>query len=195
MKVVIAGFDGYGKSVIDSMIEQDIDYEMVVLDDNNQGEEFAGVKVAGTLDDMQAFYDKGFDKMYIANENDLEWRKEIAKEASQIGYQFITVIDKTALVSKGAEIGEGTYIAKGAVVDPAVTIGENVIVNVGVTIQSESSVGSFTRLSTASIISHGVEVGAMCYVGAASVVTDKTVVPDNTIIEDASVYGKQPFEE
>lgn len=195
MKVVIAGFDGYGKSVIDAMIEQDIDYEMVVLDDNNPGEEFAGVKVAGSLDDMQAFYDKGFDKMYIANENDLEWRKKIAKEASQIGYRFITVVDKTALVSKGAEIGEGTYIAKGAVVDPAVNICENVIVNVGVTIQSESSVGSFTRLSTASIISHGVEVGAMCYVGAASVVTDKTVVPDNTIIEDASVYGKQPFEE
>lgn len=195
MKVVIAGFDGYGKSVIDSMIEQDIDFEIVVLDDNNQGDDFAGIRVMGSIADMQSFYDKGFDKMYIANENDLEWRKEIAREASKIGYRFITVIDKTALVSKGTEIGEGTYIAKGAVIDPAVTIGDNVIVNVGVTIQSGSSVGCFTRLSTASIISHGVDVGSMCYVGSASVVTDKTVVPDNTIIEDVSVYGKQPFEE
>lgn len=195
MKIIVAGFDGYGRSVIASILEQDKKYEMIILDDKNVGEAYEGIEVVGALEDMQSFFDKGFHGIYIANENSLEWRKKVAIKARDIGFEFVTVIDKSALVSTDAKIGAGTYIAKGVVVDPATIIGDNVIINVGATIQSESTVGDYSRISTAAIISHGVNVGAMCHVGAKSVVTDNTEVPDNTVIDDVSVFGKQFFEE
>lgn len=140
MKVIVAGFDGYGKSIVDSMLEKDKGFDIKFLDSDEShiGESFAGIEVSGTIDDMQNYYDKGYHSICIANERDLRWRKQVAEKAQQIGYKFFAVVDKSAQIGYDAVLGDGCYVAKGVVVDPAVTIGENVIINAGATIQSES---------------------------------------------------------
>lgn len=194
--LILLGFDGLGKSVIDSVMELKQYEQVLVLDTKeNIGKTFGMAEVVGIVEDLKEYYDQGYRTVYIANENKLEWREVISEKARLLGFSFATVIDKSALVAADVRIGKGTYVAKGAVVEPSSIIGENVIINVRSIIQSQCEVGDLSRISTAAAICGDAKVGRKCYIGAKSVVTDHTIVPDNTVVENISVYGKQLFEE
>ena len=194
--LVLLGFDGFAKSVIDSAIGMKKYDSIIILDKtDNLGKEFANAKVEGTVEDLQSYYDKGYRLVHIANENNLEWRKEISERAKEIGFGFATIIDVSANVSPDVTIGDGSYIGKGCVVGPSSSVGENTILDTGTIIQSGSSIGDFSRICTGSVVSYDAKIGTMCYVGVRTIVTEKTEMPDNTHSEDVSVYGKQFFEE
>lgn len=190
--IIILGFDGYSKSVIDSVIELDLFDEIIVLDKReNIGKTFNYAKVVGDISMLQKYYNDGYRVVYIGNDNDLKWRRKMAMESRKIGFSFATIIDKSALVAENVALGQGVYVAKGAIINPDVTFGENVIVNAGTVVQSDSVIGEYTRLSTASVISEGANVGSMCYIGAKSVVEEFALVPDDTVVKDVSVWPKK----
>lgn len=194
--LVLLGFDGFAKSVIDSAIGMKKYDSIIILDKtDNLGKEFANAKVEGTVEDLQSYYDKGYRLVHIANENNLEWRKEISKRAKEIGFSFATIIDVSASVSPDVNVGDGSYIGKGCVVGPSSSVGENTIIDTGTIVQSGSSIGNLSRICTGGVVSYDAKVGDMCYIGVRTIVTEKTEVPDNTITADVSVYGKQFFEE
>ncbi len=195
-ELIVLGFDGFAKAVIDSARGMNKYDSIVILDKkDNLEKEFADSKVVGTLDELHDYYGKGYRFVYIANENDMEWRKEVAKKTKDIGFSFATIIDVSADISPEATIGDGTYVGKGCVVGPCVSIGENVILDTGSIIQSGSSIGDLSRVCTRGITEYDVKIGDMCYIGVTSVVVKNTEVPDNTTVADVSVYGKQFFEE
>lgn len=190
--IIILGFDGYSKSVIDSIVELDVFDEIVVLDkQENIGKTFSYAKVVGDISMLQKYYDDGYRVVYIGNENDLNWRREMALKSKRIGFSFATIIDKSAMVAEDVTLGQGVYVAKGAIINPSVTVGENVIVNVGTVVQSDSVIGEYSRLSAASVISEGAKVGSMCYIGAKSVVEEFALVPDDAVVEEVSVWSKK----
>lgn len=193
--LIVLGFDGFAKSVIDSAMGTK-EYDSIIILDNegNLGKEFANSKVVGTIEELPRYYDKGYRLVYIANENDLKWRKEISTRAKEIGFSFATIIDISAEIAEDVSIGDGVYVGKGCVIGPCSSVGENTILDTGVILQSGCRIGDLSRICTGGVVSYDAKIGDMCYIGVRTIVTEETEVPNSTITEDVSVYGKQFFE-
>lgn len=58
--LIVLGFDGFAKSVIDSAMGTKKYNSIIILDnDSNLGKEFANSKVIGTIEDLPKYYEKG----------------------------------------------------------------------------------------------------------------------------------------
>lgn len=188
--IIILGFDGYAKSVIDTICESELAEEIVILDKlENLGKKYSKACVKGCSDDLEEYYVKGYRRVHIVNEMELEWRKNMAEKVKSMGFSLVTIVDKSAMVASDAVVGLGTYIAKGAIVEPSSVISENVIVNVGAVIQSDCTIGAHSRISTAAAVCEGAVIGEMCYIGAKAVVENKAHVPDGYKVNDVEVFS------
>ncbi len=125
-------------------------------------------------------------------------RKKVAQEFRKAGYEFITVVDPTAVILSEINLGEGVQILAGVVIQPGVSIGMDTIINTrasvdhdcsienechvcpGVTMAGNVSVGAGTMICTGSTIVPGVSIGSSCLVAASSVVVQD--LPDNTYL-------------
>ena len=58
-------------------------------------------------------------------------RIKLYNRLKEIGFTIPSIIDKSAIIAKECEIGEGTYIGKRAIVNTGAKIGKNTIINTG----------------------------------------------------------------
>ena len=191
-QLVIIGARGWGREACDSFMASD-DY-------------LAGkLTIKGFLDDKRdaldnlkgnwppiigsaETYDIQPDDVFFCALGNPYWRKHYAELISAKGGHFISFIDRTAMVSSMASIGEGCYISGFTSISNNVRLGNHAIVqvfsNLGhdatvgeyVTIESAvflggySNVGDLSTLHTKSSIIPHKSVGAGCEVGIGSVV-------------------------
>ena len=102
-------------------------------------------------------------------------------EQRQQGVTFEVVGSQTKIALQGVTKEELSRII--IAYEPVWAIGTGLTAT-----QSDSVIGEYSRLSTASVISEGAKVGNMCYIGTKSVVEDFALVPDKTVVEDASTW-------
>jgi len=124
-------------------------------------------------------------------------RRELFKKVRDSGISIITLIHPTAVVSKSAEIKQGTVIMPNVVVNAHAYIGQGVILNSGCVIEHENRIESFVHISpnvslagnvVVKELSHigigvsiiqNITIGKFCVIGAGSVVL--TDIKDNTL--------------
>lgn len=92
------------------------------------------------------------------------------------GFVLPTIISPLAMVSRHAEIGEGSIVMNGALIGPGVRIGRNCIVNSGALIEHGCRVEDHCHISTHAVLNGEVQVGAGSFVGSASVVKERVVI-------------------
>lgn len=168
--LIVIGFDGFAKAIIDSAMGVNHFESIIILNYEKIGLLFADSKIADTTDKLQDYFDQGYHSTCI-------------------------IVDPSTNTSPDVTIDDGTYIGEGCAVGPCATVGKNSILDTGVIMQSRCSVGNLSRVCTGGENSYNAQMGDLCYVGVGSIVTENSQIPDNTRVEDASVYGKQPFEQ
>jgi sugar O-acyltransferase (sialic acid O-acetyltransferase NeuD family) len=131
-------------------------------------------------------------------------RKSIFKKFSNIGYEFLTVVSDSAIVSSSVTLGMGVQILPGAIINSDTNIGDNSIINSGAIIEHDCNLGhnnhiapgavlsggvvsgNFVHISTGAMIIQGINIGERAMVGAGA-----TVFKD--LGNNENLYVAKPF--
>ena len=155
-KLIIIGAGGYAKSVLDSV---DIyNYEISgFLDEFSDNPLHLGYPILA-----RGLNGLGHPERYVYfisignNQRRKAWYDRLEKN----NYRVINVVDKSAIVSPQAKIGNGCFVGKMAIINSNATVGNNCIIN---------TKGSF--IGRCSVTIGQISIGNWSTIGAGSVVT------------------------
>lgn len=184
-KLVLIGGGGHCESVLDAALRSERFNEIVITDPVIMaGTNILGCKVAGTDEMLPDLYKEGFTQAFVTVGSIQSYavRNKLVQLVKQIGFTFPVIADPSAVISKFANIGEGTFIGKNAVVNAGTIVGEHCIINTGAILEHDCTVGNFCHVSVGSILCGGVTLGNGVFVGAGS-----TVIQMVNIARDAMI--------
>ena len=165
--IILIGFGGHAKSVIDT-IEKQKKYKIIGFTDINKEQTYRGYSVVGTDDDLKKIFESGVQSAFITIGylGDSSLRNKLYRELREIGYVIPVIVDDTAVLASDVVVGEGTYIGKNAVVNSAARIGEMCIINTGAIVEHDCDVQAFSHVAVGATLCGAVKVGAETLIGA-----------------------------
>lgn len=109
-------------------------------------------------------------------------RREIFENFKDKGFDFVTVVDPSAVIGQDALIGEGAQILMGVVVQPSVVIGRNCIVNTKASLDHDVVLGAHTHVAPGCVLSGGVIVGDEAHIGTGAAVRQGVKIASGAVI-------------
>lgn len=184
-KVILIGAGGHAKSVVDA-IDKDKMELIGFIDDNKTGihcrKPILGDKIE-EVDNFQSY-------SYLVSIGDVSARKKWFDRLKRLNCRIINIIDKSAIISETAQIGNGNFIGKYAIINADVVIGDNNVINSKALIEHECVVGNHTHLSTNSTINGNVVVEDSVFYGSSSVCNGQLKICSGSIVGSGSVVIK-----
>ena len=182
-ELAIVGASGHGKVVAD--VAEQLGFIIKFYDDAHPNKTTIDHwPILGSTSDLIASYHKNvelFNNVIVAiGNNDIRCQK--IKQLQDKGFNLITLIHPSALVSRYAEIENGTVIFPRAVINAFARIGLGAIINTGSIVEHDCIVGDYAHISPNVSLSGGVEVGSKCWIGVGSQVKQLVKIGNNTII-------------
>lgn len=181
--IILVGFGGHAKSVIDS-IEKAEQYKIIGYTDIEPDKEYRGYHYLGRDDVLQLYFDRGVKYAFISvgymGKGDL--RRRLYKKVKEIGYMVPVIVDVSAQIAAGVQIGEGCFVGKGAIINSDAVIGKMCIINSGAIIEHDCRVGEFSHISVGTVLCGNVNVGRSAFVGANATVIQGRVIGNNCIV-------------
>lgn len=191
--IILLGFGGHAKSVIDC-IERQGQYRIIGFLDRAEQQEvsYRGYKVIGQDEDLDRFYQQGIKNAFVTIGflGQSMVRNRLYEELMRIGYTLPNIIDPSAVVAQDVVMGAGNFIGKMAVLNADAKIGNMCIVNSSAVIEHECSVGDFSHISVGTILCGGVSVGSNTFVGAGSTLIQGVTVGNDCIIAAGTTIRK-----
>ncbi|MGE0765715.1 MAG: acetyltransferase [Hyphomicrobiaceae bacterium] len=178
--LLIVGFGGHGRVVAD--VALDCGYDTIAfLDDGRDAlSQSTPFPVLGPTREMSAQV-KRWSSAIVAIGNGPR-RLALFGDLKRARYATPTIAHPSAIVSRGAIIGEGVFIAPGAIVNAGARIGNAAIINTGARIDHDCEVGAGTHIASGATLSGGVSVGRASWIGAGSTVRQGVCIGDNVMI-------------
>lgn len=194
MKCVLIGAGGHALSVLEavrSVSELDI-VGIVDADKHPPGYTVGGVPVVGQDSDLPDLLAAGvsYFLLGIGSIGPATNRRKVAERVRAMGFEPLTVVHKSAVVSSSAKLGAGCQILAGAVVGPQVNLAEGVIVNTGAIVEHDSVLGSYSHVASGAVLAGSVRVGSCVHIGAGSVVRQSITIADQVVVGIGSAVVK-----
>lgn len=168
--VVGLGAGGHAAVVIEALRAQGR-YVVIGLTDPRRelwGSGLIGVPVLGDDDELARQYDQGVSHAFIGlgGSSDTRPRQRLYELAKAKGFEMVSAVHPTAVVSPSAHIGSGATLLASAVVNARAQIGENVIVNTGAIVEHDCCLGDHVHVATGARLASGVIVQNGAHIGA-----------------------------
>ena len=191
---MVIGAGGHGRVVAEAAAGF---YDTIAfLDDAPATTVIDGCSVRGKFADLSLLAGEYESAIVAVGDNKL--RIELLNRASESGFDLISVIHPSAVVSRFAEVGRGCAVLAHGFIGPGATLGAACIVNNAATVDHDcklgdgvhvspganvaggARIGSRSWIGIGAAVREGVEIGKDVMVGAgAAVVTD---IPDNSMV-------------
>ena len=170
MRAVGIGAGGHARVLLE-VLQSRGDVEIVGLldaDTNLKGSEVLGVNVLGGDELLEQLHRDGVRHAFmgVGGTRDNSSRRRLFELAHKSGFQLLSVIHSSAVVSPSATLGEGTCLCPGAIVAAGARLGRNVIVNTGAVVEHDCELGDHVHIASGAVLAGGVSVGAGAHVGA-----------------------------
>ncbi len=164
-QLVVIGAGGYAKSVLDS-----IDYYnyrvMGFLDEFTNNTEHLGHPVLWhALDDVQNAEKLVYFIAIGNNQRRKIWYDRLVTRRLRL----INVVDRSAIISPEAIIGNGCFFGKMAIINSKAVIGNDCIINTKALVEHGCTVNNHVNISTNSVINGDVTIGEGSFIGSCSV--------------------------
>lgn len=191
--VVLIGFGGHAKSVVDT-IEQQGKFHIVGFVDIDQENKkaYRGYRVIGNDDNLYEIYESGVKNAVVTigymGHGDI--RKKIYMKLKQIGFNLPNIIDNTAVIASDASIDEGTFIGKGAVINSNTHIGKMCIINTNAVVEHDCNIDEYTHVAVGAVICGGTKIGKSTLVGANATIIQMLEIGDKVIVGAGTVVLK-----
>lgn len=185
--LIIVGAGGYAKSVLDSV--DHMNFHMIgYLDDiKKKGESHQGYPILGdSIDDIESPEDYVY---FVAIGNNAK-RKLWFDRLKARNLSLINVIDKSALVSYAATIGEGSFIGKLAILNHGSSIGDNCVINTRALIEHGCIIKNHVNVSTNATLNGDVVCEEGCFVGSGTVINGQLQIGDWSLVGSGAVVIK-----
>lgn len=186
--IVIVGFGGHAKSVID-VLERQNEYRIVGFTDVETKPSYRGYEYLGTDDILPKLYKDGVECAHIAigymGSGNL--RDKLYSDVKNIGYRLPVVVDSSAVLANSAQIGEGCFIGKNVVINADAQVERMCIVNTGVIVEHECKIEEFSHIAVGSILCGNVVVGNHNLIGAGTTVIQGCNIGNDCIVGAGSI--------
>lgn len=179
-EVIILGAGGHSKVIVD-ILRDNKEYSIVGIIDTSNEKEFMGFPIIGDDTYLENLFQEGIRYAFVAIGNN-KIRKKLSDQLKNIGYTLIKVISKNAILSKCAQIDNGSVIMPGAIVNACARIGEGCIINTGATVDHDTFIGEYTHIAPGTHISGSSKVGKNCFLGVGTNVIDNISIGDNVMV-------------
>lgn len=156
-KIILIGGGTFSTVIIESILENPIyaEYEIIgFLDDGKICRENYEYPLLGKIDDIYKFADK--DTLFVMSIGSPQVRKMISERYPDINY--LSVIDKSAYISKKAKLGKGCIVLKNVIINAFSDIGDFAIVNAGAIIDHHCKIGKCSHIGHGVIVWKSAEV-------------------------------------
>lgn len=184
-RIILIGSGGHAGSVADSIM-QSKQYEIAgyIERENMDGVAGVGISVLGTDSDLEAVFDAGIHTAFvtIGYMGTSHVRERIYDRLKQIGYSIPAIIDPSAILADGVQIGEGTFVGKRAVVNSNARIGKMCIINTGAIVEHDNEIGEFSHIAVGSVLCGDVRIGKRTLIGANAAVIQGIRIGDGAIV-------------
>jgi len=193
-RCVVIGGGGHSKVVIETLRSEGC-YLPVAVTDTRQdrwGTTHYGISVAGDENCLQNLRSNGIAYFIIGIGFicDYRSRKRLYLRINTSGFEPITAIHQSAIVSETAQVGAGTVICPAAVLNPDVRIGQNVIVNTGAIIEHDCVIESHAHICPGVRLAGNVVVEEGGFVGIGAVVKQDVRIGVGALVGAGSVVLK-----
>lgn len=186
--IIMVGYGGHGRSVADT-IEKLQCYHILGYTDIQESQD-ATYPYLGTDQILIGnIYDKKSVKLamglgYMGHGN---IRRELFRQLMELGYEFPTLIDSSAIVSNTARIDDGAFVGKGAIIGAEAKIGQGAIINSGAIVEHECCIGEGTHIAVGATLCGQVSIGNFSLVGANATVNQGIKIGGRSIIGAGAV--------
>ncbi len=179
--IIIIGFGGHAKSVADS-IATGHEYNIVGYTDVKK--QVCNYPYIGTDDALSDCFRRGIKKavLGVGFLGGQSVRDALVNHAKEIGFEFPTIIDPSAIIASDVSIFEGTFIGKNVVINSGARVGKYCIINSGSIVEHECVVNDFSHISVGAILCGEVSVGDHTMIGAGTTVIQCKQIGNNCII-------------
>lgn len=131
-------------------------------------------------------------------------RQVIFDKFRSAGYEFMSVIANTALVSEHCKLGHGVQVMPGAIINADTVIGDNCIINTGAIVEHDCSLGDNNHVAPGATLSGGVVCGKNVHIGTGANVIQGIQIGSGTLVgagatvtkhlnENKKLYVAKPF--
>lgn len=192
-KIKIYGAGGHSKVIMD--IAESLGHTITKVYDDfpDQTSLNDGLEIQELSVDKETFFSDSEPMIVAIGDNHVR-----AKLANEMNSCFETLVHPTAVISRHAQLGEGTVVNVGGIVQAGSTIGRHVIINTGALVDHDNTIGDFvhispnvslagqvtigegTHIGTGAIVIPKINVGKWCIVGAGAVIIRD--VPDFAVV-------------
>lgn len=182
--LIIVGAGGYAKSVLDSV--DHMNFKMVgYLDDvKSKGTYHQGYVVLGnTIECLENPQDYVY---FVAIGNNAK-RKSWFDKLKKKNLSLINVIDKSALISPAATIGEGSFIGKLAILNHGSSVGDNCVINTRALLEHGCIIKEHVNISTNATLNGDVVCEEGCFVGSGTVINGQLSIGAWALVGSGSV--------
>jgi acetyltransferase EpsM len=191
MKVLILGFGGNAKVVIDLCNELGIEI-IAIYDDNliNKGSKYMNIEICGPIDDLCNKEIKNTENNIVIPIGNIDVRRKLYDKFTKLGFNFPNIVSPQAKIAKTAKIGIGNIIYSNAIINSCATLGDFNLVNTASIIEHDCVIGNFNNICPNVTICGTCNFGNNNFVGASTVVRNNINVGHNNIIGCGTIIVK-----
>lgn len=171
--IYIYGASGHGLVCAD--IARAVGYERVIFIDDS-------------LKNGAVAFDESLEKgdIFIAIGN-AEARSRLSAKMLKAGFNLVSLIHPSAVISSSASVGRGVCVMPRAVINAEAKVGQGAIINTGAIVEHECVIGEFAHICPGVALAGAVSVGEFAWVGIGSCAIQGIKIGANALIGAGSV--------
>ena len=117
-------------------------------------------------------------------------RAKLLEKVKNSGFEIVSLIHPSSIISLSVEIGEGTVVMPNVVVNAKATIGKAAILNTSCIVEHECNIEDFVHISPNVALGGAVEVGDFTHIGIGSSIIQCLIIGKNVIVGAGSTVIK-----
>tara|TARA_X000000368_G_C23038138_1_gene715576 strand:- start:1577 stop:2212 length:636 start_codon:yes stop_codon:yes gene_type:complete len=184
---------GYGAgghaSIIIEIIKSQKKYKILgLINKKINQKKLLGLPVIGNDDNLRKILKKT-NKIFlgVADINDTKKNFKIFLKLKKIGFEIISVIDKSCLISKTVKYKEGFKAFPGSIVNANCKIGRNVLLNTGCIVEHDCVLEDNVQVGPGAYIGGNVLIKKNSFIGLGSRINNNIKIGENCVVGSGSV--------
>ena len=114
-------------------------------------------------------------------------RAKLFERVQNSGFEIVSLIHPSAIISSSVTIGKGTVVMPNVVVNAKAIIGDGVILNSSCVVEHECIIDDFVHISPKVALAGDVKVGKFTHIGIGSNVIQGIIIGKNVIVGGGSM--------
>ncbi len=195
-RLVVIGAGLGATQVLDILLNDEGRQAVAVVDDDRErfGDVVEGVPVVGGIDRALALFAEGaFDAAVISISTSVPARTRLRERCGQAGLPLVNVIDRTARIASGVQMGTGNVICANCHFGVGTVVGDNNFISAYNSFDHHSELGSDISTGPGCMTSGLVKLGDRCRLGTGVFIEPHvTVGAGAQIASGAVIVGSVP---